>query len=136
MSETMELTKIKDFNAVCRSAKDASIQGLRFGSLDESSLVLKMYAGGAFAVSENLSSQFGYLVLLCDNTSRSHILDYSNKKSKRIVRSIMSAETMAFADGYDKTLIICKAFESIMGFKVSCMLFQRIKAVVSCRFKA
>lgn len=59
-----------------------------------------------FATNDDLSSQLGFVVLLCDASDRCHILDFSSRKSKRVVRSILGGEVYAFSDGFDGAFML------------------------------
>ena len=116
--DTFKKDKITEFNKAVKIAKAKDVRGLTYGKLDVSTLRLKMYADAAFATNDDLSSQQGYIILLTDNSGRAHVLDYSSKKSKRVVRSIMGGEVYAFADGFDRSFVIRKDLEKMLNIKI------------------
>lgn len=61
-------------------AKEAKHAMLRHGKLDSSSLILKPFSDTTFERNDDISSQIGYILMLCDGLGHSHILDYSSKK--------------------------------------------------------
>lgn len=65
------------------------------------SLHLKVFSDSSFANNLDLSSQLGYIVLICDKHDRCNIIHYSSHKSRRIVRSVLGGEIYAFADALD-----------------------------------
>ena len=77
------------------------------------SLHLKCYADASFASNDDLSSQLGYVILLCDAEDRCHILDYASRKCKRVVRSIMSRRVYTFAKGFDRAYAIKRTLEKV-----------------------
>lgn len=97
----------------------ASECGLRFGKVDVDSLHLRVYADASFATNEDLSSQLGYVVLLCDETDRCHLLDYTSRKSKRVVRSIMGGEVYDFMDAFDLEFVMRSDLEKMMGVSIA-----------------
>lgn len=48
-----------------------------------------------------LLSLLGYIVSLTDKTNRANVLSQSSYKSKRIVRSVLGAETYSFPNYFD-----------------------------------
>lgn len=81
-------------------------RGLLQRRLDPATLHFRVYSDASFADNEDLSTQLGFLVLLCDGMDRSNILHYSSHKSRRVVRSVMGEETYSMADGTAFTLTI------------------------------
>lgn len=53
-----------------------------------------------------LTPQLGYVVLLCDNRSRCHVIDFKSRKSNRVVRSILGGELYAVSDGFDAAYLL------------------------------
>lgn len=104
----MKKYHVKALNAGIRSALSHPNRGLRYSPLDVDSVHMPVYADASFATNDYLTSQLGYLVLLCDASNRYHVLDYSSRKSRRVVRSIMGGELYAFTDAFDisRTLLI------------------------------
>ena len=74
--------------------------------MDRESLDLRVYTDAAFGTNEDCTSQIGYLIPLCDGKENAQVLDFSSKKSRRVVRSIMGGELIAFADAFDRTWIL------------------------------
>lgn len=91
---------------------------LRFGPLDFGSIHLRVYSDAAFATNEDLSSQLGYIVIITDKSDRCHILDFSSKKSKRAVRSIMGGKTYAFMDAFDAAFTLRTDMARTLGRKL------------------
>lgn len=81
-------------------------RGLLQCKLDIDSVHLRVYSDASFADKEDLSTQLGFLVLLCDRHNHCNILHYSSHKSRRVVRSVMGGEVYAMADGTDFALTL------------------------------
>lgn len=81
-------------------------------------LHVRVYADASFAGNDYLSSQLGFIVLLCDKHDYEHILDYSSKKSKRVVRSILGGEVYAFADGFERAFMLRHDLQTIYRKKI------------------
>lgn len=81
--------------------------------MDRETLHLRAYSDASFANNDELSSQRGYIVLLSDGDNNCHVLSYSSKKARRVVRSIMAGEVYAFADAFDTAFILKHDLERI-----------------------
>lgn len=46
-------------------------------------------------------SLIGCIVLLCNASSRAHVLSYASRKCRRFVRSVISGEVYAFSEAFD-----------------------------------
>ena len=106
---------LKEFNRAVKHAKATKDLCLRYTKLERESLHLRVYADASFASNDDLSSQLGYVVLLCDAEDRCHVLTYVSKKARRIVRSIMAGEVYAFADAFDAAYILKHDLERVYG---------------------
>lgn len=83
---------IKELNKLVKRIRTATKRGLLQQKLDPETLHIRVYADSSFANNEDLSTQLGYLVLLCDARKRCNVLHYSSHKSRRTVRSVMGAK--------------------------------------------
>jgi len=92
---------IKFFNKAVKHAKATKDLFLTYTKLERESLHIRGYADASFASNEDLWSQLVYVVLLCYAEDRCHVLTYTSKKARRIVRIIMTGEVYAFADAFD-----------------------------------
>ena len=93
--------------------KKTAATSLIYGPLEKNALRLRVYTDASFAKNDDLSSQLGFIILLCDSTNRAHIMDYSSRKSKRVVRSILGGEIYEFADGFDRAFMLRHDLETI-----------------------
>jgi Reverse transcriptase (RNA-dependent DNA polymerase) len=88
---------------------------LRYPKLDKSTLRLLAYSDASLHNNSDLSSQLGYVILLSDGTGLCCILSFRSFKSRRVARSSMAAETMAFANTFDAAFAIKHDLESMIG---------------------
>ncbi len=95
--------------------RDRPDLGLLQQKLDKDSLFLRVYTDTSFANNDGLSTQLGYLVLLCDKHDKCNVLHYSSHKLRRKVRSVMGGDVYAFADGLDYALTLKFDLERIIG---------------------
>jgi len=106
-ASTFREEHIKELNEAIKHANATKTLSLMYAPLD------KDYADASFASNDDLSSQLGYIVLLCDGHSRCHVMTYSSRKSRRVVKSIMAGEVYVFADAFDAAFIIKHDLERI-----------------------
>lgn len=78
--EAYNADAVKDYNTMVKRAKGGRDQALRYPPLDRDTLQLRAYADASFAGNADLSSQVGYVILLCDESGRAHVLSYSSRK--------------------------------------------------------
>lgn len=67
---------------------------------------------------DDLSSQLGYIMIFTEDSGRGIIISYASLKSKHVVRSVLGAETYAFADSFDQVYAICEELLTIMCQKI------------------
>lgn len=84
--------KIRKLNQEMKLCKQSVNSGLLCSPLQKDSLHIRFYSDSGLVTKNFLSSQIGYIILLCDDTNMCHVLDYSIKKYKRIVSSNMASE--------------------------------------------
>lgn len=65
----------------------------------------------------------GNIILLADKTNASHVLAYSSKKSKRVVRSIMAGEIFAFTIAFDNAFVSRHNIERAIGKPIGLAMF-------------
>ena len=83
-------------------------ESIRILKLDYNTLRITAYSDAAFANYVDLSSQPGRIVLLTENKHNAISVSYKSYKSRRVERSELSAEEIAFADLLDDVLAIHK----------------------------
>ena len=103
-----DITKnFKRLNTAIKYAHDTKTS-IRIPKLDSDSLRVVSYSDAAFANNADSSSQLGYIIILIDATNMAVLVSYKSYKSRRIARSVLSAEVIAFADLSDNALTIRK----------------------------
>lgn len=79
---------------------------LIYSKLTTDSLEFWVYANAPYFANDDPTSQLGYIIFLCDESDKFHILDVSSKKFKRFVRSITAAAVYAFMDSFDVMTVL------------------------------
>ena len=120
---------VRLLNRTIKNLQSTSTQGLIYQKLDCESLHLKVYSDSSFANNEDLSSQLGYIVLLCDKSNKCNILHFSSHKSRRIVRSVLGGEVYAFADAFDYAYTMRHDLQRILGRNIALQMFTDSKSL-------
>ena len=108
------INDIKHINKVIKYVKDNK-QCIYFPSLDVPTTKVVMYSDASFNNLRNGSSQGAYLVFLVDKYNNSCPIAWKSNKLRRVARSTLAAETLAFADGCDAAHFISQfALESCL----------------------
>lgn len=91
---------IRRLNKAVKYAVDNRIY-LRIPKLDLQTLRVVGYSDASFANNHDLSTQLGVLCFLADDKGNSVPIHFKSYKSKRVVRSAMAGEVIAFSDLFD-----------------------------------
>lgn len=127
--KTLKEEHIKALNVGIKSAISNPSRGLRYKPLDADTIHMRVYADASFGTNDDLTSQLGYLVLLCDKNNQCHVLDYGSKKSRRVVRSIMGGELYAFTDAFDISRTLSIDVSKAIGKPILLRMFTDSKQV-------
>ena len=87
---------------------------IRVPKLDCNSLRITGYNDAAFANNVDSSSQLGRIALLTDDNHNSIAVSYKSCKPRRVTRSVLSAEVIAFADLFDGVFAIRKQLKLVL----------------------
>jgi len=85
---TYEPRHVNALNKAIRAAQASPSLELHYPPLDRTTLQLRAYADASFATNDDQSSQLGFIILLVDGRGRAHVLSFSSRKSRRVVRSV------------------------------------------------
>ncbi len=117
------------FNTAVNHLVESRSLSLQMRKLDMDSLHIRAYADASFATNHNLTWQIGYIVLLCDKWYNACTQHYTRYKSRRVARSVLGAETYAFADVYDFTYCAKKDLETMLGSTVPLEMYTDSKSL-------
>jgi transposase InsO family protein len=122
IASTFDKTVVALANKVIKHLKSHPELALRYPELDKRTLRLLAYSDASLHNNSDTSSQLGYVILLADATGLCCVLSFRSFKSKRIARSSMAAETMAFADTFDASFAIKHDLESMLGQRIPLLI--------------
>lgn len=97
--------------------------------MKRSSLHLRVYTDASFVTNDDMPSKLGYVILLCDADDNCHILAYSSRKYRRVVRSIMAVEFNAFSYGFNVPFMMRHDLEMIYRQKIAIMMLTDSKQI-------
>jgi hypothetical protein len=120
---------IDALNKIIRHLRATPDVKLRFLKLDIQSLKLLVYTDASFANNANLTSQLGYIVVLSDDSGSASIINYQSSKSRRVARSSMASETLAFSHGFDSAFLLRHDLERVLGQTIPMVMFTDSKAL-------
>jgi hypothetical protein len=121
-AEKFKTRDVRDINNVVHHLRSTADIRLLFPKLDAESLHLLVYTDAAFGIRDDKSSQGGYVVLLSDNSKKCCFLAYHSGKTRRVARSSMAAETLAFADGFDCAFTLREELKRLLGKHVPMLM--------------
>lgn len=128
--------KIRELNQGIKTIKRSLTTHMKFSDFDKSTTHICVYADAAFATNNDPLSQIGFVIFLCDTKNTCHILDFSSKKSKKIVRSILAEEVCAFMDAFDVSFMISSDVSNLLGMTITVFLFTDSKQLFDSVTKA
>lgn len=121
--------KIKLYNGTVKELQLDPSRGLKMKKLDLQTLHIKVYSDAAFANNTDLSSQLGFIILLCDKHNNCNVINFSSHKSRRIVRSVLGGKVYAFADSFDASYTIKRDLEAMLNRPVRLKMFTDSKSL-------
>ena len=119
---------VKRSNTIVRHAHKNLVH-LKFPCLERDSLRLVGYSDAAYAKKYDLSSQIGRIILLMDDTNRVIPISFKSYKSRRVERSVLSAEVIAFSNLFDDAYTIRSQTENAIGRAIPMHLLTDSKSL-------
>lgn len=102
---------------------------LKIPALDQDSLRVIGFADASFANNHDLSTQLGHICFLSDAHCRSVPIAFRSYKSRRVVRSAMAGEVIAFSDLFDVSASLASELGQVYGRKIPVHLFTDSKSM-------
>lgn len=102
---------------------------MSYPPLNKRTIYIHVYDNAFYATNDDLSSQLGHLILFFDEKNFAHILDYSRKKARRVVRSIMAGKLCAFMNALDAAYVIAKEVGTFFGFPIDIFVLTDSKQI-------
>lgn len=107
-------TIIRDTNKLIEFARENDIS-ISFPQLDLKSLRVIGFYDASFAGNKDFTSQLGYVVFISDKNNRAIPIFFKSYKARRVTRSVMGAELIAFSDMFDGAFTLAAELRDILG---------------------
>jgi hypothetical protein len=104
--------------------------------LDQETLRICVYCDASFTNNEDMSSQMGYIVFLTDGKHRCAPMTYKSVKCKRVTRSVLAAEAIAFAEEFDQGYTLKHDLQELLGRNLPLTIFTDSKTLLDVITKA
>lgn len=127
LKQPMGNDKSRELNQDINLVQANSKAGPSYPPLEKYFLQLWLYADASFSTNEELSSQLGYIILLCDATNKCHVIDCFSKKSRRVVRWIMASEVCAFMHSSEAAFTTVHDLNPMIGVDIPNYMFTDSK---------
>lgn len=85
------------------------------------------YSDGSFETNRDGSSQVGYLTFMAHKNHNDNPIEYASKKSRRLFRSVLGAETFVQGDACDSAVFIQHDSKQIVGKRLNIKLLTDSK---------
>ena len=105
---------LKRLSGVVRHAHN-NVAHLKLSCLERDDVRIVRYSDAAYSKNRDLKSQLGRVILLMDMSDSAIPVSFKSCKSRRINRSVLAAETIAFADMFDDALALQSQIEKALG---------------------
>ena len=102
---------------------------LQIPKLDKRTPRVIGYSDAFFANNADLSTQLDHICFLGDNTGAVIPISFKSYKAKRVTRSDMAGEVIAFSDLFDVAAVLSAELEVLLGTKVSVQLLTDSKSL-------
>ena len=122
-------SEVQKLNKALKHLMDTKELGLNFVKLDMESLSFGVFIDAAFANHPDMRSQLGFVTVLMDKNFNANIVHYGSSKSKRVTRSVLSAELYAMMYGFDTSSVILHTLRSFLGKSIPLRLYTDSKCL-------
>lgn len=113
--------RIRSLNKATRYATENRI-ALKNPKFDTETLRLVGFSNASFVNNAHPSTKLGHICFLADEQGSSVPIDFKSYKSKRVVRSAMEGEVVAFSDLLDIVAILASELGELLQRKQSVQL--------------
>lgn len=96
---------------------------LSYNNLDPGMIHIRWYAVGSFSLNENLSSQIGFVDILCNEKDNYHILDNESRKWRKVFQSTMDTELYAFIKAFDAAYHMAEDLKRTNGLRYELFMY-------------
>lgn len=127
--KTLRREHIRVLNSGIKRAVDNRSRRIVYHPLHLETVYMRIWAGASFVSNEDHSFQMGFLIALYEDRDQCHVLDYSSKKSRRAVHSMMGGELYAFTEAFDAGFILVYDVRKPLDQHITLRMFTDSKQV-------
>ena len=127
MRETFNQQEVTSLNMIIRYLRRSSNITLQYPKLDLNSLSMVVYKDSSHDNVKDHQSQLGFLICLMESTKKCAVIHFISHKPRRVARSSIAAETLAFVESYDNAYLILHDLERMLGREVPLILLTDCK---------
>ena len=103
---------------------DIAQNGMNFLPIPEKEMEVVIAIDASFGVNFDKSSQSGIIVMIRDKTDgTANIMHYSSAETKRVRKSVLSAELFALVHGFDIGFLVSHTLSRILGRQVELSIY-------------
>lgn len=116
VSSRVQAANISDVKLVNKTIKflKSHKSYMKIPKLNLNSLEIKVFTDASFNNLIDGKSQGGHLAILVDSFGQSSIITWNSNRIRRVVRSTLAAETLAFTDGADSAICLSKMLQEFL----------------------
>ena len=120
MGSVQSKPKMSDFvfyKKTVKELKNNPIQ-IKISGLQMDRARLVVYSDASLGNRTDSASQLGYIIFLADDRQTAVPLVWASKKSKRVARSTLTAETLAASEAVDSATLLKEVIREVIGLKL------------------
>jgi hypothetical protein len=120
---------IKDLNQIIKYLQRTKDIYLKYPKLDINGLALHVFSDASFARNDDFTCQLGYVAFLADENSNCCPLEFKSLKAKRVTRSILGGELIAFAESFDRGFALRDDLQAMLGTIIPLKMYTDSKCL-------
>lgn len=93
--------EFKNLSSLIELCRDSSQNCLKYVSQDLQASTVGIFVYAEFATNKDMTSQFGFMMVLIDKSFDAIRIHYRSIKSKRLTRSVSASKRFAMVQGFD-----------------------------------
>jgi hypothetical protein len=124
----------RDLNKIIKHLQAKSDLVLRYPLMDVTTLSSHVFSDTIFANNDDFVCQLAYLAFLSDQEGSCALLDYNSMKARRVTRSILAGELIAFAEAFDRSFVLTSDLEDMLNMRIPIRMYpasQSLFGVIS-----
>eukprot|EP00171_Calliarthron_tuberculosum_P022145 IDg22145t1 len=119
---------LRRLNKATKFAVDNYV-ALKIPKLDKHSLKVIGFSDASFANNYDLTTQLGHITFIADKNNSAVPIHFKSYKSKRVVRSAMAGEVIAFSDLFDVAMTLASELHTILNKHIPVQLLTDSKSL-------